>query len=318
MPFSHSWMMLFIFPAWKISSNAMATLAHIRVVMDKSRTISSSKPEMVSNCLTCCMFTIATAVAMMEELCSLFKCQTFFFLIMDSEAAVSLHLGQGHFQRARHPTRCAAKDQGNAGKSMTKRGRGLLLLVSLLAIDATESLRQWLCSRKAEWQPALNWVTCWWSAKEKKIAYSPIIGPARQRRKNGAKQTTCERVRRGPRVQSFWAFYFLHQPIHFLGERETALLNWLESEPSAGEARRTVFVSTWDGRRWQREVEEADSIKGGRHTQMFENSPPSIFLTMSVLHRRNSWMLRACTFKSPGNVCVYCIWVCSFSTIGSM
>lgn len=144
-----------------VPSRFNATLEHIRVVMDNSRTISSSRPEMVSNCLSRFMVAIATVVTVMEKLCSLLSNVVFcVLLIMDSKAAVSLYLGQGYFQRACRPTRSAAKDQGNAGKSLTKRGHGLLLLVSLLAIDVTESLRQWLCSCKAEWQPALNWVTC--------------------------------------------------------------------------------------------------------------------------------------------------------------
>lgn len=62
----------------------------------------------------------------------------FFCLIMDSKPS----LGQGYFQRVRRPTRSAPADRGNAGRAATKRGHGLLLLVSLLATDATESLRQ--------------------------------------------------------------------------------------------------------------------------------------------------------------------------------
>lgn len=43
-----------------------------------------------------------------------------------------------------------------------------------------KSLRRWLCAEKADWQPALNCVTFWRSAKRR----LPIIAPVRQRRNN--------------------------------------------------------------------------------------------------------------------------------------
>lgn len=173
----------------------------------------------------------------------------FFFLLMDSKAAspqsafiLVRDIFREHVVTWRS-TRGAAKDQGNAG-SLWLNG-ATVSCFSLRVSNARNSEPPAMTLLPQSWVAAgfeLGDMLVERKKKKKKNDDSPIIGTARRLRNNGTHETTQERARRGQgckvfEVSAFWT----SRSISSL-KGKTALLNWLESEPSAEETRRTVFV----------------------------------------------------------------------------
>lgn len=261
--------------------------------MDNSRTISSSRPERVSKCLSCFVVTIATVVTVMEKLCSLISRQTFFFfLIMDSKAASPLSafiLVRDIFREhvvTRRSTRGAAKDQGNAGSLWLNGGT-----VSCFSLRVSNT-------RNRE-PPAMTLLPQSWVAagfelgdmlverkKKKKKRRLPNNWPRSSTTEQRHTRDDARASAQGAGVQRFWGFCFLNQPIHFLVEREDSSLKLARKWAVGGRDATDRFCLAFEmggdegGRGWRRQTpsREADMRKSSK-----------------ILLHRFSWQSLSCT-----------------------